>query len=90
MIRKMIAMCALAVCCAIGVQAQTGETSGKASAVTIDPAKSFDALLNIFEGEMMGVVKEMQRPGRHCPVRRRELAPGCMPAARQRETAGKE
>ena len=59
MIRKMIAMCALAVCCAIGIQAQTGEASGKAQAVMIDPAKSFDALLNIFEGEMMGVVKEM-------------------------------
>lgn len=59
MIRQMVAMCALAACCAIGAPAQMNAAKGPAPGTAIAPAKSFDAMLNGFEGEMMGVAKEM-------------------------------
>src|SRR5690348_1369244 len=59
MIKRMIAICALAACCAIGAQAQSGAVKGPAPGTKIEPAKSFDALLDIYEPEMMGVVKAM-------------------------------
>ena len=60
MIRRMVAVCALVACCAIGAPAQTGGTKGIAPGTeSITPAQTFNALLSMYEGEMMGVVKEM-------------------------------
>jgi uncharacterized damage-inducible protein DinB len=57
--RKVVAMM-LAVCCGLGAQAQTGNGAPKiAPGTMIEPSKSYDALLKIFEGEMMGVVNAM-------------------------------
>jgi uncharacterized damage-inducible protein DinB len=44
----------------MNVNAQTAATAPKDSAgATIEPSKSFDGLLKLYEGEMMGVVKAM-------------------------------
>lgn len=59
MMKRMAVMLALAVCCSLGMQAQAGAAKGPAPGTKIAPAQSFDALLNIFEPEMMGVVKAM-------------------------------
>lgn len=59
MIKRMVAVCVLAASCAMGAAAQMGGQKGPAPGTVVSPAKSFDALLNIFEGEMMGVAKEM-------------------------------
>ena len=58
--KRMLVALALAACCVTGARAQTGATAPKVPAGTvIEPSKSFDALLNIYEGEMMGVVNAM-------------------------------
>lgn len=61
MMRQIVAMLALAVCGSMGAQAQMGGV--KAPAITpgtlVSPAKSFDAMLSSFEGELMGVAKAM-------------------------------
>lgn len=59
MIKRVVAMCALAACCAIGAPAQPGGQKGPAPGTVISPAQTFNALLTIYEHEMMGVVKEM-------------------------------
>jgi uncharacterized damage-inducible protein DinB len=59
MIRRMVVVLALAACSSLG--AQTGGV--KAPAITpgtlVSPAKSLDALLKIYEDEMMGLVNAM-------------------------------
>lgn len=57
--KRMVAVCVLAASCVMMVPAQPGGQKGPAPGTVISPAKTFDALLNIFEGEMMGVAKEM-------------------------------
>lgn len=59
MMKRMMAVLALSACCSMGMQAQAGAAKAPASATKIEPAKSFDALLNIFEPQMMGLVKAM-------------------------------
>lgn len=58
MIKRMVMALAIAACCLTGVKAQTGD-GPKAAATTVDPAKSFDAMLSLCEKEFMGVVKVM-------------------------------
>lgn len=59
MIKRMVAMCALAACCTMASPAQMGGSKGVAPGTAISPAQSLNSMLNIFEGEMMGVAKEM-------------------------------
>jgi uncharacterized damage-inducible protein DinB len=56
MMKQMVVAMALMGCCMTGVQAQTPAASAKTS---IEPAKSFDAVLTAFEGQFMGVAKAM-------------------------------
>ena len=56
--KRILAMCALAAC-AMTAPAQMGAAKGPTPGTVIAPSKSFDALLTIFEGEMMGVAKAM-------------------------------
>jgi uncharacterized damage-inducible protein DinB len=56
MMKQMVVAMALMGCCMTGVQAQTPVASAKTS---IEPAKSFDAVLTAFEGQFMGVAKAM-------------------------------
>lgn len=57
--KRILAMFALAACFPMGMQAQMGAVKGPPPGTKMEPAKSFNALLNIFEGEMMGVAKAM-------------------------------
>jgi hypothetical protein len=58
--KRMVVVLALAVCSMTGAKAQTGATAPKVAAGTmIEPSKSFDALLKIYEDEMMGLVNAM-------------------------------
>ena len=58
MMKRMVVVLALAICCTGGVKAQDG--TGKVPAGTmIEPGKSMDALLKIYEGEIMGAVNAM-------------------------------
>ena len=58
--KRVFVVLALAVCSVMSVNAQTAATAPKVPAGTmVEPAKSFDALLKLYEGEMMGVVKAM-------------------------------
>jgi hypothetical protein len=60
MMKRMVVVLALAVCSMTGAKAQTGATAPKVAAGTmIEPSKSFDALLKIYEDEMMGLVNAM-------------------------------
>ena len=60
MMKRMVVVLALAACSVIGAKAQTGATPPKVAAGTmIEPSKSFDALLKIYEDEMMGAVNAM-------------------------------
>jgi hypothetical protein len=60
MMKRMIVVLALAVYSMTCVKAQTGATAPKVAAGTmIEPSKSFDALLKIYEDEMMGLVNAM-------------------------------
>jgi hypothetical protein len=60
MMKQMVVVLALAVCSVTGAKAQTGQAAPKVPAETIiEPSKSFDALLKIYEGEMMGAVNAM-------------------------------
>lgn len=59
MIKRMVAMCALAACCAMAAPAQPGGQKGPAPGTVISPATSLNAVVSLFEHEMMGVVKEM-------------------------------
>ena len=56
MIRQMVVVLALATCCSLGAQAQMGGVKAPSIApgTIVSPAKSFDALLKIYEDEMMG------------------------------------
>jgi hypothetical protein len=60
MMKRMVVVLALAICCVTGARGQMGQTAPKVPAGTIiEPSKSFDALLKIYEGEMMGAVNAM-------------------------------
>ena len=56
MMKQMIIATALMGCCITGMQAQAPAAEAKA---TIEPAKSFDSVLTLFEGQFMGVAKAM-------------------------------
>ena len=58
--KRMVVALALVACSVTGARAQTGQTAPKVPAGTIiEPSKSFDALLKIYEDEMMGLVNAM-------------------------------
>jgi uncharacterized damage-inducible protein DinB len=60
MMKRMVVVLALAGCCCMGARAQTGQTAPKVPAGTIiDPGKSMDGLLKIYEEEIMGAVNAM-------------------------------
>jgi len=60
MMMRMVAAMALAACSVVGASAQTGQTAPKVPAGTlIEPGKSMDGLLKIYEGEIMGAVNAM-------------------------------
>ena len=60
MMKRMVVVLALVVCSVMSVNAQTAATAPKDSAGTmVEPSKSFDGLLKLYEGEMMGAVKAM-------------------------------
>jgi uncharacterized damage-inducible protein DinB len=61
MMKRMVAVLALAACCVTGAKAQAGgsEAPKIAAGTMIDPAKSFDAALSSLEDQMMGVAKAM-------------------------------
>ena len=56
MMKQMVVAIALMGCCMTGVQAQAQDGGTKA---TIEPAKSYDAVLTLFEGQLLGVAKAM-------------------------------
>src|ERR1700748_3416919 len=60
MMKRMVAAVVLAACSAMGASAQTGQSAPKVPAGTlIEPGKSMDGLLKIYEGEIMGAVNAM-------------------------------
>jgi uncharacterized damage-inducible protein DinB len=60
MMKRMIVAFILAGCCMTSARAQMGQTAPKVPAGTmIDPGKSMDGLLKIYEEEIMGAVKAM-------------------------------
>jgi uncharacterized damage-inducible protein DinB len=60
MTKRVVVVLALAVCSVTGARGQMGQTAPKVPAGTIiEPSKSFDALLKIYEDEMMGAVNAM-------------------------------
>jgi uncharacterized damage-inducible protein DinB len=60
MMKRIVVALALAVSCVTAVQAQNGNAAPKVAAgTTVEPSKSFEALLNIYESEMMGLVNAM-------------------------------
>jgi uncharacterized damage-inducible protein DinB len=60
MMKRMVVMLALVACCVTGTKAQMGATAPKAApGAVVEPSKTFDALLSIYEGGMMGAVKAM-------------------------------
>ena len=60
MMKQMVVTLMLAGCCITGARAQTGATAPKVPAGTmIDPGKSMDGLLKIYEEEIMGAVNAM-------------------------------
>jgi uncharacterized damage-inducible protein DinB len=60
MMKRIVVVLALAACGVSGVKAQTGATPPKVPAGTIiEPGKSLDGLLKIYEDEIMGAVNAM-------------------------------
>ena len=60
MSKRLVVVLALAVCSVTSAMGQMGQTAPKVPAGTIiEPGKSFDALLKIYEEEMMGAVNAM-------------------------------
>jgi uncharacterized damage-inducible protein DinB len=60
MMKRIVVVVALAACGVSGVKAQTGATPPKVPAGTIiEPGKSLDGLLKIYEDEIMGAVNAM-------------------------------
>lgn len=60
MMKRMVVAFVLAGCCVTGARAQTGATAPKVPAGTmIDPGKSMDGLLKIYEGEITSAVNAM-------------------------------
>jgi uncharacterized damage-inducible protein DinB len=60
MMKRMVVVLALAACCVTGAKGQTSAAAPKVAPGTmVEPSKSFDALLNIYESEMMGLVNAM-------------------------------
>jgi uncharacterized damage-inducible protein DinB len=60
MMKRIVAVLVLAACWATAGMAQMGQSAPKVPAGTIiDPGKSMDALLKIYEDEIMGAVKAM-------------------------------
>jgi uncharacterized damage-inducible protein DinB len=57
--KRILAIVALAACFPIGMQAQMGAVKGPTPGTKIAPAKSLNALLSMFESQMMGMVKAM-------------------------------
>jgi len=58
--KRMVVVLALAGCCVTGARAQNGPTAPKVPAGTmIEPGKSLEALLNIYEGEITSAVNAM-------------------------------
>jgi hypothetical protein len=58
MMKRMVVTLALAACCITGANAQTGAVKATPGTM-IAPSKTFDGLLNIFQDELMGLVKAM-------------------------------
>ena len=56
--KRMLVAISLAVCCMTGAVAQTDGTQ-KTPAAVVEPSKSFEAMLSLFEKEFMGMVKAM-------------------------------
>jgi hypothetical protein len=60
MMARVVVVLALVVCSVTGARAQNGQTAPKVPAGTIiEPGKSLDALLKIYEGEIIGAAKAM-------------------------------
>jgi uncharacterized damage-inducible protein DinB len=60
MMKRMVVMLALAACSVIGAKAQPGATPPKVPAGTmIEPGKSIDTLLKLYEVQIMGAVNAM-------------------------------
>jgi uncharacterized damage-inducible protein DinB len=60
MMKRMVVVLALAACCVTGAKAQMGQTAPKVAPGTIiEPGKSLDALLKIYEDQIMGAVNAM-------------------------------
>ncbi|HXC95608.1 MAG TPA: DinB family protein [Edaphobacter sp.] len=60
MMKRMVVMLVLAGCCATGAMAQMGASAPKVPPGTmIEPGKSMDGLLKIYEEQIMGAVKAM-------------------------------
>jgi hypothetical protein len=60
MMKRLVVALALAACCATGARAQMAAQAPKvAPGTAIEPSKSMDALLSIYEKEMMGLVNAM-------------------------------
>jgi uncharacterized damage-inducible protein DinB len=60
MMKRMVAVLVLTGCCLTGARAQAGPTAPKVPAGTIiEPGKSLDALLKIYEEEITGAVNAM-------------------------------
>ena len=58
--KQMVVVLALAACCVTGAKAQMGQTPPKVPAGTIiEPGKSLEALLKIYEDEIAGAAKAM-------------------------------
>lgn len=56
MMKRIVIAMALMGCCMTGIRIQAQDGGAKA---TIEPAKSYDSVLTLFEGEFMGVAKAM-------------------------------
>jgi hypothetical protein len=60
MMKRMVVVLALTACCMTGARAQMGQAPPKVPAGTIiEPGKSLDALLKIYEDNIMGAVNAM-------------------------------
>jgi uncharacterized damage-inducible protein DinB len=61
MMKRMVVVLTLAVCSMTGAMAQTGAPAAPkvAAGTMIEPGKSLDGLLKIYEGEIMGAVNAM-------------------------------
>ena len=60
MMKRLLVMLAITCCCTTGGKAQMGQTAPKVPAGTIiEPGKSLDGLLKIYEEEIVGAAKAM-------------------------------